>query len=114
MKPCPARRPVESHRFWLLGLVVSGLLLLSGPVAQAQTVHQKPRQVKAANRRALREDRATDSPYKDSHLAVTPARLKRGESTQPQPQGNNALDYKVGTAPNVKPPGLLGRRKKKL
>ena len=93
---------------------MSGLWLLSSSVAHAQTVDQKPGKVKAANRRALREARATDSPYKDSHLDVTPDRLKRGESAQAQPQSTNAVNYKNGTAPNVKPPGLLGRRKKKL
>lgn len=91
------------------------LLVLSVPVAQAQIVREKPGQVKAANRRALRDAKKTDSPYKDSHLDVTRDRLKRGQSTQPQPETSSELNYKKGTAPNVKPPGLLGvRRKKKL
>ena len=96
----------------LPGLVAALMLaLVSGPVAHAQIVHAKPAQVKAANRRALREAQRTESPYKDSHLGVTPARLKRGESTQP-PVGAE-LHYKKGTAPNVKPAGLLGLRRDK-
>jgi hypothetical protein len=76
-------------------------------------VREKPAKVKAANRRALREAQATDSPYKDSHLDVTADRLKRGQSTQPQPASRAELDYKKGTAPNVKPVTFLGFRRNK-
>ncbi|GAC1367392.1 MAG: hypothetical protein NVS3B25_00450 [Hymenobacter sp.] len=92
-------------------LAVGGLL--DGPGAHAQIVREKPGQVKAANRRALREDQRTEAPYKESHLAVTPARLRRGESTQPPPDGRDELRYKSDGTPNVKPPGLLGRRRRK-
>ena len=97
-----------------LGLVLAlvGLLVLISPAAQAQIVHEKPGQVKAANRRALREAQRTESPYKDSHLDVTPDRLKRGGSSETRPATNRELDYKTGTAPNVQPPGLLGLRRK--
>ena len=88
------------------------LALLSAPAAQAQIVREKPAKIKAANRKALRDAQRTDSPYKDSHLDVTPDRLKRGASAQPAPEGSEALRYKTGTAPNVKPPGLLGLRHK--
>jgi hypothetical protein len=91
------------------------LLVLSSLAASAQIVDQRPAQVKAANRRALRETRHADSPYKDSHLGVTASRLKRGQSTHPRPESNKAVNYRKGTAPNVKPPGFLGlRRKKKI
>lgn len=102
----------RASRSWatLVVVLLAGLGL--APVAQAQIVKEKPGRIRAANRRALREARATDSPYKDSHLAVTPARLKRGASTQPQPTDDRQLDYKTGTAPNVQPPGLLGLRRK--
>ena len=73
----------------------------------------KPGQIKAANRRALREDRTTESPYKDSHLDVTRGQLKRGRSTQAVPEISKDLDYKTGTAPNVQPPGFLGLRRRK-
>jgi hypothetical protein len=95
-------------------LVVIGAGLLGSPAAQGQIVQQKPAQVKAANRRALRETRNTDLPYKESHLALTPNRLKRGESVQPRAETSRELDYKTGTSPNVRPVGLLGRRKKNL
>ncbi|WP_046246895.1 hypothetical protein [Hymenobacter terrenus] len=95
------------------GLLLTLGLFLSSYAAAAQIIHKKPGQVKAANRRALREARRTNSPYKDSHLDVTPDRLKRGQSTQPQPETNAELHYKNGTAPNVKPPGFLGLRPKK-
>lgn len=97
----------------LLGtlLVVGGLL--SSPAADAQIVRAKPSQVKAANRRALREAQRTDSPYKDSHLSVTPARLKRGESTQPQPEISSDVRYKKGNSPNLRPSSVLNLRHKK-
>ncbi|MBH8570665.1 hypothetical protein KB206_17360 [Microvirga sp. STS02] len=89
------------------------VFLLNAAPAQAQIERVKPGKIKAANRRALREDRSTDSPYKDSHLDVTRGQLKRGESTQPVPEIRKDLNYKSGTAPNVKPPGFLGLRRKK-
>ena len=112
--PHPTRRPVASPKAWRAGaLLALGLLVLSSLAASAQIVDQKPGQVKAANRRALRETRHTDAPYKDSHLEVTAGRLKRGRSTQPHPQRDKDVNYRKGTAPNVKPPGFLGLRRKK-
>ena len=96
-----------------LALVLVGLSGLISPAAQAQIVHAKPGQVKAANRRALREAQRTESPYKDSHLAVTPDRLRRGASTQPAPEGSTEFHYKNGSAPHDKAPGFLGLRRKK-
>ena len=93
-------------------MLVLLLAALVAPVAQAQIVREKPGRIRAANRRALREARTTESPYKDSHLDVTPDRLKRGASNEPRPATNRELDYKTGTAPNVQPPGLLGVRRK--
>ncbi|MGY3091208.1 hypothetical protein ACVWYF_004274 [Hymenobacter sp. UYAg731] len=87
--------------------------MLSAAPAQAQIERTKPGKIKAANRRALREDRTTDSPYKDSHLGVTRVQLKRGQSTQAVPETRKDLNYKSGTAPNVQPPGFLGLRRKK-
>ena len=87
--------------------------LLGSHGASAQIVREKPAQVKAANRRALREAQRTESPYKASHLDVTPARLRRGQSTQPAPEGSTELRYKTGTAPNVQHPNFLGLRRKK-
>jgi len=102
-----------ASRSALLLLLMALLGLLSGPLAHGQIVHEKPGKIKAANRRALREAKKTDSPYKDSHLDVTRDQLKRGQSTQPQAEASKAVDYKKGTAPNVKPPGFLGLRRDK-
>jgi hypothetical protein len=112
LRPVPAPRASRSRVAGLLALVllVAGLL---APAAYAQIVKEKPGRIRAANRRALREARTTESPYKDSHLDVTSDRLKRGDSNEPRPATNRALDYKTGTAPNVQPPGLLGIRRKK-
>lgn len=102
-----------ASRSGLLLLVLAVVGLLSGPLAHGQIVEEKPGKIKAANRRALREAKKTDSPYKDSHLDVTRDQLKRGQSTQPQLETSKAVDYKKGTAPNVKPPGFLGLRRDK-
>ena len=87
--------------------------LLIGPPAQAQIVTQKPAQVKAANRRALREAGHTESPYKASHLAVTPARLRRGQSAPLPPDGNDDRRAKKGADPTRERSGFLGLRRKK-
>ena len=108
------RPPLASPSALLAGLLLL-LGLLSQHAASGQIAREKPGQVKAANRRALREAQRTESPYKESHLDVTPARLKRGQSTQTAPEGSSRekLSYKTGTAPNVQPPGFLGFRRKK-
>jgi len=109
-RPVPAPRVSRSRVGGLITLLLlAGLLPL---VAQAQIVKEKPGRIRAANRRALREARTTESPYKESHLDVTPDRLKRGASNEPRPATNRDLDYNTGTAPNVRPPGLLGLRRK--
>ena len=93
-------------------LLVLLLLLLVAPAARAQIAKERPGRIRAANRRALREARQIESPYKDSHLDVTPDRLRRGDSNAPQPEGSRRTKYATGTAPNVKPPGLLGFRRR--
>lgn len=92
-----------------LALLLAGLL---APAAHAQIVKEKPGRIRAANRRALREARTTESPYKESHLDVTSDRLKRGGSNETRPATNRELEYKTGTAPNVQPPGLLGMHRR--
>jgi len=95
--------------------LLAGAALLGSLTASAQIVEPKPGRIKAANRRALRDAQRADVPYKDSHLDVTPARLKRGNSPQAAPEGSKGLRYKKSTAVKVKPPGLLEglRRRKK-
>ncbi|OGX83405.1 hypothetical protein BEN47_03700 [Hymenobacter lapidarius] len=91
-------------------------MLLCGQAAQAQIEPQKPAQLKAANRQALRDAHRTESPYKDSHLAVKPARLKRGQSAPPQAKGLNKgepeVDFEPGKVGPAKPVGFLGLRRK--
>ena len=88
------------------------LLVLAAPAAHAQIAKERPGHIRAANRRALREARQIDSPYKESHLDVTREQLRRGNSNEPQPEASRRTNYATGTAPNVKPPGLLGLRRR--
>ena len=91
-------------------LLALGLSTLS---AQAQIAHEKPGKVKAANRRALRETKHTEAPYKDTHLQVTRAQLKRGKSDQPVPAGSKDLRFREDGTPAVKEPGFLGMGRKR-
>ena len=112
--PLPPMQP-QSSRAGRLAALLSLLLLLAGLAAapaHAQITKEKPGRIRAANRRALREAREIDSPYKDSHLDVTRERLRRGGSTEPQPNASRDTEYATGTAPNVKPPSLLGIRRR--
>ena len=96
-------------------LIISVLMACAAGPAMAQITSAKPGKVKAANRRALREARKTDAPYKDTHLDVSKDRLKRGSSEPKAAPRGEEHKYKNGQAPNVKEPGILGlRRKKKL
>ena len=105
----PSRPPLASHK-WLLAVLFLLAGLLNSHRSSAQIVHEKPAQIKAANRRALREAKRTESPYKDSHLDVTPAHLRRGQSIQHLPEGSDKLQYK----PNPHPADRLDQRHKKL
>lgn len=105
--PAPSSSPAAR----LLALL-SLLLLLAAPAAHAQIAKEKPGRIRAANRRALREARAIESPYKDSHLDVQADHLRRGDSNVPRPEASRRTNYATGTAPNVKPPGLLGFRRR--
>jgi hypothetical protein len=53
------------------------VVLLAAPT---QIAPSSQAQQRAAHRRALREAKATDAAYKDSHLDVPRRQLKRGES----------------------------------
>ena len=108
--PFPTRRPRLSPSIGLL-LVLLGLVI--SPAARAQIVNQKPAQVKAANRRALREAQHTESPYKASHLAVTPARLRRGQSTPLPSDGNDGQRPLKAAVAARERSGFLGLRRKK-
>lgn len=109
------QRPRPSRNPWL-GFLLAVVMLLCSQVASAQIEPQKPARVSAANRRALREAHRTDSPYKDSHLAVKPARLRRGQSTPPQAkdldEGDNEVDFEPEKVGQGKSAGFLGLRRK--
>jgi len=86
----------------------------------AQTKEVSPAKQRAANRKSLRDARQYPAPaaYKDSHLAVSRADLRRGEGGQPgQPHdGRDSYKFdKTGTPRVSEPtaPGLRLRKKKK-
>ncbi|SFQ20998.1 hypothetical protein [Hymenobacter arizonensis] len=109
--------PQQASRSLLLGLWLALVLLLSSQAASAQIVHEKPGQHKAATRRALRDAKRTDAPYKDSHLGVTAARLKRGQSDPPKlkpyDELDNEVDYEPEPVVQAKKSGFLGLRRNK-
>jgi hypothetical protein len=111
MQPRPASRSLG------LGVVLALVLLLSSQAATAQIIHEKPGKHKAATRRALRDAKRTDAPYKDSHLEVTAARLKRGQSDPPKlkpyDELDNEVDYEPEPVVQAKKPGFLGLRRAK-
>jgi len=84
-------------------------LLLATP---AQTQPSSLGQLRAANRRALREARATDAAYKDSHLAVSPRQLKRGASAPVLGAADEPRFDRDGT-PHVTEPKYPGLRLRK-
>lgn len=88
--------------------------------ATAQIKDISPAKQRAANRRSLREARQYPAPtaYKESHLAVSRADLRRGEGGQAgQPHdGRDSYKFdKTGAARVSEPiaPGLRPRKKKK-
>ena len=89
-------------------------LLLTTATAQAQIEPSSPAQQRAANRRALREARRTDSPYKDSHLGVTRQQLKRGSSVPVQAGTEEPRFDGASPLPATEPkhPGLRLRKAK--
>ena len=93
-------------------LVVLLVLLMSGFNALAQLSDPNHR---AVNRRALRDARKYPAPYKDSHLGVNKATLKRGDGgRQAQPNdGRESYKFdKTGTA-RVSEPSTISFRPRK-
>lgn len=89
-------------------------LLLGAATAQAQI---EPINQRAANRRALRDARKSKAPYKDSHLTVSKATLRRGSASRSEPRdGREAYKFdNTGTARVSEPskPTLRFRKKKR-
>lgn len=93
-------------------LVLALALGLAAATAPAQIAPSNPARQRAANRRALREARQTDTPYKDSHLAVSRQQLKRGESVPIAPVAGEPRFDRDGT-PHVTEPKYPGLRLRK-
>lgn len=99
----------------LLPILVLSLWLGSAlRPAWAQISYASPGKVKAANRKALREARKADAPYKDTHLDVPKSRLKRG-SSEPQPTAalNQKTEYRTVKVVTGKESDGEPRRRKK-
>lgn len=95
-----------------LVVLLFGWCWLSGPAASAQI---EPTNHRAEKRRALRDARKHPAPYKESHLAVTKATLKRGEGGRSPEAEAAAGSYrfdKTGAA-RVSEPSSLGLRLRK-
>lgn len=86
-------------------------LLLVAP-ALAQIAPTSPARQRAEDRRALREARATEAAYKDSHLDVPRQHRQRGGLATPAPLADEPRFDRDGT-PHVtthRYPGLRRRR----
>lgn len=104
LRPMPTFRGVSKS----LALLV---LLLWGHASMAQIEHKKPRSIEAENRRAVRENRDADVPYKDSHLDIDRDKSQRGHSDQSRAERKAKVNsYDHGLAPNAKGPGMFGLR----
>ena len=86
-------------------LLVAGLLLSSASRVQAQIVANSPGRQRAENRRALHDARKYPAAYKESHLNVTPAALRRGEPGHPQPRdGRRKYQFDNTGTPRISEP----------
>lgn len=88
-------------------------LAASGVVAQVVEPNHR-----AENRRTLRDVRKSDAPYKDSHLAVNKATLRRGDGGRQDQAKDGRASYRfdnTGTARVSEPSyrALRLRKKKK-
>lgn len=95
----PFRRPLLT-RVLLLSLALLGL---AARPAQAQIVHRSRGWQDTDNRRAAREARRLESPYKESHLKPG-RRLKRGQGDRPAAETGNQLRFENGNHPRVVEP----------
>jgi hypothetical protein len=89
------------------------VLLLAGFSVSAQTTEPNQRD---ANRRALRDARKYPALYKDSHLAVDKAALKRGDGGRAAKPNDGRQKYKfdkTGTARVSEPSTISLRLRKK-
>lgn len=87
-------------------------MLLTAAPAAAQTVHRSAGRQDADHRRALREARGAESPYKNSHLQPG-RRLRRGHGDHPRPEGSDQFRYENGNHPRVVQPMFPALRRKR-
>jgi hypothetical protein len=92
--------------------LLAAVLLLATTAAHAQIEASSPASQRAANRRALREARRTDAPYKDSHLDVSRLPLRHGDSAPIKPVAGAPRFDRDGTS-HVSEPKRLGLRLRK-
>ena len=93
-------------------LLVLVLLLLPLAESPAQTEPSSPGRQRAAERRARREARQTNTPYQDSHLAGPRQPRKRGESAPIAPVAGEPRFDRDGL-PHVTEPKYPGLRLRK-
>ena len=93
-------------------VVLTLALLLATATAHAQTEPSSPARQRAANRRALRDARRTETPYTDSHLGATRRTPKRGESA-PLPAVAGEPKFDRDGTPHVTEPKYPGLRLRK-
>jgi hypothetical protein len=93
-------------------LWLAAVLLLTTTAAHAQIEASSPASQRAANRRALREARRTDAPYKDSHLDVSRHPQRPGDSAPIKPAMSEPRFDRDGTS-HVSEPKRLGLRLRK-
>ncbi len=71
--------------------------------AAAQIVHRSAARQEADQRRALREARRLDVPYKESHLRPG-RRLGRDQGAKPHAEGSDRFRFENGNHPRVVEP----------
>jgi len=93
-------------------VIVTLSLLLAGFTASAQTAETNQR---AANRRSLRDARKYPAPYKESHLDVEKANLKRGDGGRPAQPNDGRQSYRFDNtgAARVNEPSTINLRLRK-
>lgn len=92
-------------RFFLLGLLLA-------TAAPAQIAPTSPGQQRAAARRAQREARRAEAPYKDGHLAVASQPPRRGAASHPTRVAPGEPRFGRNGAPRVAKPLLPGLRRR--
>jgi hypothetical protein len=78
--------------FFTSGVLLALTCWLTSAPACAQTSYSSPAQQRAENRKALRDARRIQTPYQDSHLAVTRETFKAGDSGNQKDRPNDGRE----------------------